>query len=124
VVTLFEADIFIAAASLVASRIIGTLLVSGYLARVIPQLPFGLQYANLKTFKHLLPASLGFMAMPIGYAFFIQGMVLIAASYSASYAAVFSTTRTLTSLGRQVVSMVAHASWPELSRAFGENNDV
>jgi O-antigen/teichoic acid export membrane protein len=121
-VVFFNTDIFYAATVILICRILGTLFVALYLAISKPKIPFGLKQANLKTLRRLLPASVGFMAMPIGYAFFIQGMIIVVASFSATFVAVFATTRTLTSLGRQLVSMVAHASWPELSRAYGEGD--
>ena len=122
VVVFWSAELVLAAFTLLICRIAGTLIVARLLALTEPKLPFGLAYANMETFKRLLPASLGYMAMPLGYALFIQGVILIVASFSLTYVALFSMTRTLTSSGRQLVSIVSHASWPELSRAFGEGN--
>jgi O-antigen/teichoic acid export membrane protein len=123
-VVLFSTDMIITALVLVCVRALGTLITSVFLYKKIPSIPFGIKEANLETFRYLLPASLGFMAMPIGYALFMQGMILVAASFSGVFVVVFSTTRTLTSLGRQIVSMITHATWPELSRAFGEGDST
>ena len=117
-----DTEILVAAITLLMCRLVGTLSIALHLAYANPKSPFGLKKSNWTTFRRLLPASLGFMLMPLGYALFIQGMTILAASFGASYAALLATTRTLTSLGRQLVSVVAHASWPELSRAFGGGN--
>jgi O-antigen/teichoic acid export membrane protein len=88
-----------------------------------PWLSFGIRHARLQTIKDMAAPALGFLAMPIGDALTMQGfIVVIGASLGPVAVVVFSTCRTLSRINFQLMSVVAHALWPELSAAFGAGN--
>jgi O-antigen/teichoic acid export membrane protein len=67
--------------------------------------------------------ALGFIAFPLGYAITLQGFTIVIGAMLGPIAVVsFSTLRTLSRMILQVMTVIKHALWPELSRAFGEGN--
>jgi len=62
----------------------------------------------------------GFMAFPVGQALSFQGFTILIGAMLGPIAVVsFSTLRTLSRLTIQLIVVIKHALWPELSRAFG-----
>lgn len=119
---LYDVDILYASITLLSVRSLGFLIICFYMQYTHTYLIFGVSKANIVTFKKLLPASTGFIAMPIGFSLLIQGMTIMMASISPILAAQFNVTRTITSVGRQIASVVGNSSWPELSKAYGQGN--
>jgi O-antigen/teichoic acid export membrane protein len=71
----------------------------------------------------LASPAFAFMAFPIGNALSLQGFTLAVAAALGPVAVVaFSTMRTLSRVGFQVLGLIARAVWPELSAAFGAGN--
>jgi O-antigen/teichoic acid export membrane protein len=63
------------------------------------------------------------MAFPAGSALSLQGMVLVIGAVLGPLAVVtFSTMRTLTRFGFQIMESVKNSVWPELSAAYGVEN--
>jgi O-antigen/teichoic acid export membrane protein len=63
------------------------------------------------------------MAFPAGNALSIQGMVLVVGAVLGPIAvATFSTMRTLTRVGFQIMEAIKNSVWPELSAAYGAKN--
>ncbi len=76
------------------------------------------------TLLNLVKPSLGFMAMPLGYAFFVQGSTLVAAILSPAFVVLFNTSRTLVSVGRQLSASISHTFKPQISMAIGLKSDT
>lgn len=89
------------------------------LARVF-QFRLSIKSFKLETIKELFHPSLGYMAMPAGFALFVQGSTIIASTLSSSFVVLFNTTRTIVSVGRQLFAAVSHTYKPQISRAIGE----
>ena len=80
----------------------------------------GFSYAELKTSWR---PSVMFMAGGLGNAFYFQGLtLLVGASLGAAAVVVFNTTRTLTRVIVQFVTMIKHSVWPEFSYLFGSGD--
>ena len=71
--------------------------------------------------RSLAGPAVSFMAVPLGFAMRNQGVLMVIGHTLGQVMVVtFSTTRTLTNMAFQVMSMVCHlAVWPEISAAFG-----
>ena len=105
------------------SRIIGTITYGLVLGKESPWLPIGFRFARLSKVKELAAPAFGFMALPLANAISIQGITLLIGSVLGSVAVVqFSTLRTLSRINFQLMTVIAWALWPELSRAFGVGN--
>jgi O-antigen/teichoic acid export membrane protein len=105
------------------SRIIGTIAYGIVLSRKSPWLPIGFRFARLSKVKDLAAPAFGFIALPLANAISIQGLTLVIGSVLGSVAVVqFSTLRTLSRINFQLMTVIAWALWPELSRAFGAGN--
>jgi len=112
-----------AAAAYLFSRTLGTIVYGLLLRRKSPWLPIGFFDARLARIKELAAPAFGFVALPLAHAISIQGFTLLIASVLGSVAVTsFSTLRTLTRVNFQLMTVIAWAMWPELSRAFGEGN--
>jgi O-antigen/teichoic acid export membrane protein len=112
-----------AAATYLITRAVGTIAYALLLRRKSPWLRIGLSDARLSRVKELAAPALGFVALPLANAISIQGFTLLVASALGSVAVTqFSTMRTLTRVNFQLMTVIAWAMWPELSRAFGERN--
>lgn len=104
-------------------RCVGTIGYALYLRRLSPWIEFGIRHARLKTIKSMAAPALGFIAFPLGYALTLQGFTIVIGAMLGPVAVVaFSTLRTLSRMILQVMTVIKHALWPELSRAFGEGN--
>jgi O-antigen/teichoic acid export membrane protein len=112
-----------AAAAYLVTRILGTLAYARVLHGKSPWLSFGFSSATFSRVKQLAAPAFGFVALPLANAISVQGFTLVIASVLGSVAVVqFSTMRTLTRLNFQLMTVIAWAMWPELSRAFGAGN--
>ena len=112
-----------AAATFLTGRIAGILVYGWVLHKKSPWLTVGFSCATLSRVKELGAPALGFVALPLASAINIQGFTLVIASVMGSVAVVqFSTMRTLARVNFQLMTVIAWAMWPELSRAFGEGN--
>lgn len=118
----YEINFLTAAYIFLSVRIIGLLIIFIYMKATNAAFVFGVSSASWAIIKKLLPACTGFITMPIGFALIIQGLTLVAASFSTVFAAQLNLTRTITSVGRQVASIIGNASWPEMSKAYGEGD--
>jgi len=111
------------AVTYLVSRLAGTIAYSLLLRKKSPWLSLGFAYASLSRVKALAKPGLGFMALPLANAISIQGFTLLIASMLGAIAVTtFSTLRTLSRVNFQLMTVIAWAIWPELSRAFGEGN--
>lgn len=105
-----------------AIRLLGLLLMWLILQKQERWLYLGAQFASAQQVRHLLKPAVAFMAFPLGLALSLQGMVLIIGMTLGSAAVVvFSAYRTLTRLLVQVITMLNHSVWPEISAAYGAN---
>jgi O-antigen/teichoic acid export membrane protein len=106
-------------AIMVLLRILSLILVFSYIKQV---LGLGVVFRKSKNIgvKTYLNRALGYMLMPLGYAFSIQGMIIVAAMVSPAYAAAFGVTRTLISSVRQFILVISQSFWPELTVANSE----
>jgi O-antigen/teichoic acid export membrane protein len=112
-----------AAAVLLIIRSIGTPVMGWMMMRKSAWLRYGHRHATLECTKSLAVPAFAYMAFPIGSALSIQGMVIVIASVLGPIAvAVFSTMRTLTRFGFQLMEAVKNSVWPELSAAYGVQN--
>jgi O-antigen/teichoic acid export membrane protein len=88
--------------------------------RISPDLHLGLSDFSLDELKRSWRPSLMFMAASLGNALYLQGLtLLVGASLGAAAVVTFNTTRTLTRVIVQFVTMIKHSIWPEFSYLFG-----
>jgi len=105
------------------ARIVGSVGVILILRLKSPWIHFGTTHANLNSIRRLASPAFAFMAFPIGNALSLQGLtVLIGGTLGPVAVVCFSTMRTLSRVGFQVLAVIARALWPELSVAFGAGN--
>jgi O-antigen/teichoic acid export membrane protein len=105
------------------ARIVGSAVVILILRRKSPWIRFGTTHANFASIRRLASPAFAFMAFPIGNALSLQGLtVLIGGTLGPVAVVCFSTMRTLSRVGFQVLAVIARALWPELSAAFGAGN--
>ena len=110
-------------ASLLVSRIIGVFVMNRLMRRKSPWLRYGFQYVRFASIRRLVSPAIAFMAFPAGSALSIQGMVVVVGIVLGPVAvATFSTIRTLTRFGFQIMEAVKFSVWPELSAAYGTRN--
>jgi O-antigen/teichoic acid export membrane protein len=111
------------AATYLLVRIIGCVVLMLLLRSKSPWIRYGIQHANLGSIRRLASPAFAFMAFPIGSALSLQGFtVVVAASLGPVAVVAFSTMRTLSRVGYQVLAVIGRAIWPELSAAFGSGN--
>jgi O-antigen/teichoic acid export membrane protein len=80
----------------------------------------GAEYSMGLTF---VKPSLHFLSIQITQIFSIEGMILVVASVlSPIQVVVFSTTRTVVASMRQVLNLIAHTAWPEMTRLDAQQN--
>jgi O-antigen/teichoic acid export membrane protein len=111
------------AATYLTARIVGTSIYALLLHKKSSWLAMGFSRASVARVKQLAAPALGFVALPLANAISIQGFTLVIASVLGSVAVtMFSTLRTLARVNFQLMTVIAWAMWPELSRAFGAGN--
>lgn len=92
------------------------------LNRETPWLKLGVQQASFTEIKRLWRPAVAFMAFPLGLALSLQGIVLaIGMTLGAAAVVMFSVYRTLTRLLVQIITLLNHSAWPEISAAYGAN---
>lgn len=112
-----------AAAAYLIVRALGTAAMAAVMLRRSPWLSYGTRHARRHCARRLLRPALAYMAFPAGNALSLQGMVLVVGSMLGPLAVVtFSTMRTLTRFGFQIMESVKNSVWPELSTAYGLSN--
>lgn len=123
IVALLGGTLVAVAATYLAVRCVGTIGYAIYLRHLSPWIEFGTRYARSATIKSLAAPALGFIAFPLGYTLTLQGFTIAIGALLGPVAVVsFSTLRTLSRMVLQFMTVIKHALWPELSRAFGEGN--
>lgn len=122
-VALFHGTPVRVASAYLIVRVVGTVLMGFLMVRRVSWLSYGSKNATLECAKRLLSPALAFMAFPAGNALSIQGMVLVVGIVLGPIAvATFSTMRTLTRVGFQIMEAIKNSVWPELSAAYGAQN--
>src|SRR6202158_3286586 len=122
-VDVLHGDLLAVAFSYLLVRCVGTIGYVLLLRQLSPWIRYGIRHARLTTIKQLAAPAFGFMALPVGYALNLQGLILVIGATLGPVAVVsFSTLRTLTRLNSQLIGVIKNALWPELSRAFGAGN--
>jgi O-antigen/teichoic acid export membrane protein len=111
---------------MLAGRVCALAANIGLLHRFAPYLRYGIRWARGEEVWDLLVPSVAFLAFPIGYAATLQGIVLVLGHVLGPVSvALFSTTRTVSNLLVQAISVFSWASWPEISRQRGaERYDI
>jgi O-antigen/teichoic acid export membrane protein len=93
------------------------------LRRIAPWLRFSPHDVHIAELQRLAPAALAAMALPVGNAVSLQGMVLaVAQTGRPADIAVFSTTRMIARFGFQLETMVSDSVMPEFAIVVGEKN--
>ena len=106
-----------------AVRCLGTIGYLLLLRHLSPWIQYGIRHAQLQTVREMAAPAFGFMAFPVGQALSFQGFTILIGAMLGPIAVVsFSTLRTLSRLNSQLIVVIKHALWPELSRAFGLGN--
>jgi O-antigen/teichoic acid export membrane protein len=111
------------AAMLLFIRAVGTCVMAWAMTRKSPWIHYGFRNAKVQRARSLVVPAVAYMAFPVGSALSIQGMVLVISAVLGPIAvATFSTMRTLTRFGFQIMEAVKNTVWPELSAAYGVQN--
>lgn len=101
-------------------RVVGGGLMWGHLRCRSPWLIHGWRQASLGQIRRLAGPAFSFMAFPLGHALRHQGIITTIGVFLGPVAVVtFATARTLTNLIYQLMAVINHAVWPEMSAAFG-----
>jgi O-antigen/teichoic acid export membrane protein len=120
VVAAFGGELLAVAVTYLAVRCVATIGYILLLGHVSPWIRYGVRHARISAARQLAAPAFGFMALPLGSALSLQGLILVIGARLGPIAVVsFSTLRTLSRLTSQVINAVKIALWPELSRAFG-----
>lgn len=123
IVVAFHGSPLQAAATYLIVLTTGTLAMAVIMTRKTPWLHYGFKHATFESTRRLVSPAFAYMAFPAGNALSIQGMVLVIAALLGPIAvATFSTMRTLTRFGFQIMESVKNSVWPELSAAYGTQN--
>jgi O-antigen/teichoic acid export membrane protein len=93
-----------------------TVVAIGDLHKRYPALVPGMKKASISAIRELVRPSLHFGLIILGTLIAVQGPVLlVSASLGGAAVALFASTRTLANMGRQLVSMVSLALWPQVT---------
>lgn len=112
-----------AAAILLVSRILGTSWMWLMFKRANQWLSLGYTQACWQTIAMMSKPAIAFMVFPMGQALTIQGMTLAVGGILGPVAVVvLTTTRTVTRIVLQFITLINCAFWPELSSAFGSGD--
>jgi O-antigen/teichoic acid export membrane protein len=108
------------ALAMFSTRLAGSIVIRLLLRKRSPWIRYGTAHASLATIRRLFAPAFAFMAFPIGNAISIQGFTIVIGIVLGPLAVVaFSTMRTLSRIGYQMLAVVARTVWPEISTAFG-----
>lgn len=122
-VGLFHGGIVEVAAAMMVVRTLAALMGAVVVRRRVSWVDFSLTGVDMRELKSLARPALTVIAIPIGYSFSLQGMILVVgAAIDVRAVALYSATRTVGRLSSQAVALANHASMPELARAAGAND--
>jgi O-antigen/teichoic acid export membrane protein len=108
------------AAAYFAVNALGTLLLWVELRRSVPWIRFGIVHARRVTLRRLALPAISFMALPVGNALNLQGMLLVVGHVLGPVAVViFATARTVSRTAVAFMGMISNTIWPEMSSAVG-----
>jgi O-antigen/teichoic acid export membrane protein len=120
VVAVLGGGLLMVACTYLLVRLIGTIAYAALLLRLSPWIRYGVRHVSWGTIRQLAAPGFGFMVLPLGYVFSLQGLTMVIGARLGPIAVVsFSTLRTLSRVSLQLASIIKHTLWPELSRAFG-----
>lgn len=123
VVGIVTGNLLYSALTFLIVKSLGAIAYALVLRQKSPWLSLGLRHARLDRIRELAAPALGFMALPLGNAFGIQGFTVLIGALSGPVAVtMFSTLRTLARVNFQLTTAIGWAVWPELSKAFGAGN--
>lgn len=106
--------------NMLATRVAMALVVYLDSRRISPTLNLGLEAFSAKELKRTWQPSVLFMAMSLGNALYLQGMtLLVGIRLGAGAVVVFNTTRTLTRIIVQFVTLIKHSTFIEFAYLFG-----
>ena len=104
-------------------RVVMTAFLYWRMRAQVSWLSVGFPHSSWARIRELMAPAFAFMAMPIGSALTLQGMVTAVGVVLGPIAVViFSVTRTLSRVAYQMMVTVNNAIWPEMSAAFGSGN--
>lgn len=113
----------LAAATLLAGRIVGLVGQNVLLRKVVPWLPIGLGEARWAELRTLIAPAGAVMILPIAQSFLLQGTALaLAAAAGPAAVPAFTATRTLSRIGLQLCWTMNAAMMPEVSAALGRRD--
>ena len=93
------------------------------LSRKVSWLIFGFELIRWQEIRKVTQPALGFMAFPVANIIKNQGIItLIGAMLGVSEIVIFSSVRTICNTGLQLLKIVQHSFWPEVSVAFAKKN--
>jgi len=119
-VVFFGGNVVQTAAVYFGINALGTLLLWLALKHEVPWIRFGFEHARWATLRRLAGPSISFMAMPIGNAINLQGMLLVVGHVLGPVAVViFATARTVSRTAIAFMGMISNTIWPEMSTAVG-----
>ncbi len=104
-------------------RLMGMALMRVHLYRSYPWLVLGWRHARFEEIRRLAVPAFAIMAFPLGNALKNQGIVIVIGRVLGPVGVVaFTTVRTLTNAVFQLMGIINHSVWPEMSAAFGAGN--
>lgn len=110
---------------MLAMRVLSTTGLLLLMRKINPSLVIGYAHASKAEIRLLLGPSIAFMGFPLGNALGLQGVtLLIGLVLTPGTVVVFTALRTLTRLVTQSLAIVNHSIWPEISMAYGQQNDA
>jgi O-antigen/teichoic acid export membrane protein len=93
------------------------------LSRKVTWIHFGFHLTSWVEIRRIIHPALGFMAFPVANAIKNQGTItLIGVMLGVSEVVIFSSVRTICNAGLQLLKIVQHSFWPEVSTAFAKQN--
>ena len=111
------------ASTLLVGRILGLGWMWLMFRRASQWLNLGYAKACWETIQKMLKPAIAFMAIPTSNALIFQGMTLtVGALFDPVAVVIFTTSRTVTRIVIQFITLINCAVWPELSSAFGSGN--
>lgn len=93
------------------------------LCKKVTWIHFGFYLVSWLEIRRITHPALGFMAFPVANIIKNQGTItLIGLFLGASEVAIFSSVRTICNAGLQLLKIMQHSFWPEVSNAFAKQN--
>ena len=108
------------AAGFVLGRLIAFVCMFIYASKTYTKFEWGFKHASRDEIEKMLKPSLAFMAFPVGNAISIQGMTITVGMVLGPVSLVlFNTYRTFSRALVQLITVLNHSVWPEISRLYG-----